>query len=250
MQNTKICKHCLIEKPTEEYNKAGGGKWLQPYCKPCDSIRKREHYNKNLQKIKESRKEYYLINRKLVPSNIKDINIKRSIEILKINAKKYRESIGVISVEEKKKRKYESDKKYREKNKDSLKLKKKEYYDKFGLQKAKDWQNSKKTDISYVTKKKLRGRVYVALKRGVKSNSTMELLGCTIDEFKLHFESLFTEGMNWDKYIDGQIHIDHITPCSHFDLSIKSHQFLCFNWRNLQPLWAIDNLIKGDRYVG
>ena len=43
----------------------------------------------------------------------------------------------------------------------------------------------------------------------------------------------------------GEIHIDHIRPCASFDLTQESDQLKCFNYTNIQPLWAIDNLIKG-----
>ena len=43
-------------------------------------------------------------------------------------------------------------------------------------------------------------------------------------------------------------HIDHIIPCAFFDLTKASHQRVCFNWQNLQPLWAKDNLSKRDKF--
>lgn len=130
----------------------------------------------------------------------------------------------------------------------AIKKKKKEYYEKYGLEQAKKWQLKMRTDINHVTKKKLRGRIYAALKKGVKSQSTMDLLGCSIEEFKVYFASKFTDGMNWDKYINGGIHIDHIKPCKLFDLTKEEEQKKCFNYKNLQPLWAIDNLKKGISY--
>ena len=42
--------------------------------------------------------------------------------------------------------------------------------------------------------------------------------------------------------------VDHIRPCNSFDFQIKQHQFVAFNWRNLQPLWSEDNMRKGDNY--
>ena len=50
----------------------------------------------------------------------------------------------------------------------------------------------------------------------------------------------------WDNY--GEWHIDHIRPCSSFDLTIQEQQVQCFNYKNLQPLWAIDNISKGAKY--
>jgi hypothetical protein len=60
-------------------------------------------------------------------------------------------------------------------------------------------------------------------------------------------ESLFLEGMSWDNY--GKWHIDHIRPCSSFDLSDTEQQKICFNYKNLQPLWAEDNLRKGAKVI-
>jgi hypothetical protein len=43
-------------------------------------------------------------------------------------------------------------------------------------------------------------------------------------------------------------HIDHIKPCSTFNLSIKEEQLKCFNYENLQPLWWFENLEKSNKY--
>lgn len=75
----------------------------------------------------------------------------------------------------------------------------------------------------------------------------MELTGCSKDDLYSHLESKFTEGMNWDNY--GKWHIDHIKPCVSFDLTDTEEQKKCFHWTNLQPLWAIDNMRKGAKYV-
>ena len=48
--------------------------------------------------------------------------------------------------------------------------------------------------------------------------------------------------MTWNNY--GKWHIDHITPCAKFNLSIPDEQQLSFHYTNLQPLWAIDNQKK------
>jgi hypothetical protein len=84
-------------------------------------------------------------------------------------------------------------------------------------------------------------------------------LGCSIKQFKEYLESLFTEGMAWDKYgyfyteTDGQkklgFHIDHIIPCSAFDLTNAKDFFLCFHWKNCQPLWGDENMGKRNAYT-
>lgn len=65
-------------------------------------------------------------------------------------------------------------------------------------------------------------------------------------ELKKYLESQFKEGMSWENY-GIEWHIDHIVPCSFFDLSNEDHQRICFNWRNLQPLWKKDNLSKNRK---
>jgi len=53
----------------------------------------------------------------------------------------------------------------------------------------------------------------------------------------------------WDNYGSGW-HIDHIRPCSSFDLSDEEQQRACFHHSNLQPLWVKDNLEKGSKWEG
>ena len=91
----------------------------------------------------------------------------------------------------------------------------------------------------------LRHRVYMALKGICKSERTMKLVGCSIEELKNYLKKQFTTGMSWNNY--GKWHIDHIKPCVKFDLSKVSEQRRCFHYTNLQPLWAVDNLSKGKK---
>lgn len=55
----------------------------------------------------------------------------------------------------------------------------------------------------------------------------------------------FEPGMTWENY-GTEWHVDHIVPCSYFDLTDPEQQRICFNYRNLQPLWAKDNLEKSN----
>lgn len=100
----------------------------------------------------------------------------------------------------------------------------------------------------YGLRDRLSGRIRMALKRHLvkKSDHTCDLLGCSLDFFFKYFESKFTGEMSWAKFKRGQIHIDHIVPCSSFDLGDKAEQLKCFHYTNLQPLWALDNLKKSD----
>ena len=107
------------------------------------------------------------------------------------------------------------------------------------------------TSIEFRILKNLRSRTRFALKKWdtIKSDSTENLLGCTISFFKEYFSSLFIEGMTWELFMNGDIHIDHIIPCISFNLSNEDEQRKCFHYTNLQPLWAIDNLKKGTKIL-
>jgi hypothetical protein len=136
---------------------------------------------------------------------------------------------------------------YEKNNKEHIKERKKIYNDNNKDQRNKYQKNRLDTDVNHRVLKNLRVRLYKAVKNNVKSASTKELLGCTSDELKIHLENKFTDGMNWDNY--GEWHIDHILPCCSFDMSSSDKQKECFHFSNLQPLWAIDNLIKGGRIL-
>jgi Prasinovirus endonuclease VII len=81
--------------------------------------------------------------------------------------------------------------------------------------------------------------------KGGKESKTLDLLGCSLLEFKSWLTSRFQHGMSWEKY--GKWHVDHVKPCSKFDLSNPQQQKECFHYTNLQPLWAKENLSKGGR---
>jgi hypothetical protein len=103
-----------------------------------------------------------------------------------------------------------------------------------------------KTDMRLVLKKRLRNRLYKVLKGNNKSKSTMELLGIPhLDFLKTYLECKFKEGMTWENR--HLWHIDHVLPCSSFDLTKPEEQAKCFHYTNLQPLWASENLSKGNR---
>jgi hypothetical protein len=131
---------------------------------------------------------------------------------------------------------------YRLKKGDELRMKKNIYY-----------AAKRKTDIKYSIRSRLSSRIRLALRRYLKGIKVRKyerssiLLGCSVDEFKQKLESQFTEGMTWAKFLEGEIHIDHIMPCVSFDLTKEKEQYKCFHHTNLQPLWAKDNLIKGSK---
>lgn len=104
-----------------------------------------------------------------------------------------------------------------------------------------------KLNVNTRLAKSIRLRIRDVLNGRIKSAPTLNLLGCTIKELRNHLESQFKEGMNWDNHAVHGWHIDHKIPCAKFDLSKSEEQRKCFNYTNLQPLWAEENWKKSDK---
>jgi hypothetical protein len=133
------------------------------------------------------------------------------------------------------------------KNKKKKQLRNKKYYSiAKNIKNKRQWDLNKcKTDIAYKIKKILRSRMYYALFKIKKSKSSEKLLGAPIQIVLKHLESKFKKGMSFKNH--GKWHVDHIIPCSSFDLTKPEEQIKCFNYTNLQPLWAFENLTKSDK---
>lgn len=104
------------------------------------------------------------------------------------------------------------------------------------------WAKQARLKTNRYLAKNLRSRMYSALKGACKSFGLLDLLGCSMEQFRRHTEVQFKPGMSWDNY--GQWHMDHKKPCVKFDLSKPEEQKACFHYSNLQPLWAEENLAK------
>ena len=107
-------------------------------------------------------------------------------------------------------------------------------------------KNRRKSDVKFKITSNLRTRVHNALKGNSKSSKTEELIGCSVEYLKDYLQLKFDVNMTWENY-GSYWHIDHIIPCSAFDLSIEENQRNCFSYTNLQPLEKYENLRKGDR---
>jgi hypothetical protein len=111
--------------------------------------------------------------------------------------------------------------------------------------------NRRRTNTSYRIVCTLRIRICDVLNGRNKSASTLSLLGCSLNEFKVHLQrtAISNEYHDFDinNYSGKEYHIDHIRPCSSFDLAKPKEQRKCFHYSNLQILTATANLSKGDQ---
>lgn len=92
-------------------------------------------------------------------------------------------------------------------------------------------------------------RISFSNKGVVKDTKIETILGCTVEEFKVHIESQFLNWMNWDNkgIYDGNFNsgwdIDHIIPLS--EANNKEDLIKLNHWSNFQPLCSrINRYIK------
>jgi hypothetical protein len=131
-------------------------------------------------------------------------------------------------------KKLEYQKKYRRNNKESI---------------NKHFSDRRKTDINFRLACALRSRLSIALKRNLKTGSAIRDLGCSIDFFRKHLESLWGSGMSWDNYGhgDNRWNIDHIKSLSKTNLTERKEFLGVCHYTNLQPMWHIDNVRKSNK---
>jgi len=215
----KICSKCKTTKLLIEFCKDKNRKDnLSTWCKSCCKLSKKLHTQNTRKERSIKAKKYYQKNRK---------------EILK-KCKQYRK----LHKEKSKKYKKEHQEELKQYCKNYNRLNKKRF--------ATDRKQRRYMDIKFKIGCNLRTRIWHAVKNNSKSKPTMKLIGCAIEQLKQHLEIQFTENMTWNNY--GKWHIDHIKPCCSFDLSKPREQHKCFNYKNLQPLWAKDNRVKSGKY--
>jgi len=241
---TKRCSKCGEVKPVSEFYKQKGCKYGSSHCKECN----KEYWKRNIEHYREIKKEYYKNHREIIikrvaqwridnpekkilqrkkeyAANRKEF-IKRAIEWNKNNIEKRRE----ISRNSARKLRLENPEKLSEYRR---KLRKKQ---------------SKK--LSYILNNRMRSSIYNSLKLNKNGWHWEILVGFTLRDLKIHLENLFKDGMSWQNI--GKWQIDHIKPISSFNFtSYEDKEFKeCWSLDNLQPLWAEDNLSKGNRYIG
>ncbi|MFL2517232.1 MAG: hypothetical protein ACJ0GX_11785, partial [Parasynechococcus sp.] len=150
-------------------------------------------------------------------------------------------------------KKAEADKRYGESNsgRASHDKARRQWKEKFEAEKGMPYSTWRlKNDPQFKLHVRLNTRISDVLKKQgmVKAAKTSQLIDAEIADFKAYLSANWEEGMSWDNYGKDGWHVDHIRPCASFDLTEEEQQLACFNWRNLRPMWASENISKSDNY--
>jgi hypothetical protein len=232
----KICSKCKESKKLSEFAKRSDSKdGYRSQCKNCVGL------NPN---IKKTSKNYYLKNRE---------------KLLKKANDRKRRNLDHGSKRRTIKRMMELCESYQSLCTKCMKIQDKENFVKDNSRKNRtsaqcnDCKNAyykykKKSDIIFKLSTNIRSMISTYIKsNGIKkTRRSEEIIGCSFIELKSHIELKFIEGMSWENY--GLWHIDHIIPISYAKSEVEIYKLN--HYSNFQPLWAKDNLSKGNRFIG
>lgn len=110
-------------------------------------------------------------------------------------------------------------------------------------------KNRMSTDIDYRLKNRLLSSMHQVLSGEKKRIRFIDLLGCSIEDFRKYMEMQFTKDMTWNNWGQFGWHVDHIIPVSSFNFTKEEDQRKCFHYTNLQPLWWKDNILKSNKII-
>jgi len=238
----KICSKCLIEKDFCDFHKhKGTNDGYYTICKICRKPISEKYFKENKELINIRRSKKYYENH--------EENLIKDRERIKNEREKRLESSKMYYVVNKDKVK-EYQKKHYELNKENY------------IKRAKVWRDNnkersnllinvrnkirKKEDVLFKLKTKLKTDIYISLKRKKKSKTLEQIIGLSLTEYKKHIENQFEDWMSWDNWGLHTWHIDHIIPLS--SAKTEEEVYLLWNYTNLRPLSANENLKKGNKF--
>lgn len=213
----KKCYKCKIIKDLSKFGNLKSSKdGLRYDCKDC-----RKEYNiLNRDKKKEYNKKYFENNKDNLLKKSKEYREKNS-EKIRIQRKEYRNRPEI---------------------KQHIKNKNKEYNE----VKKRKIKERRKNDLCFRLSEIVRSKIHKMISG--KKTSYSKLLCCDFKFLIKWIEFQWKNDMNWENY-GTKWHLDHIIPINQFNLKKDIEQKICFHWRNLQPLYAFDNISKSDKII-
>ncbi len=230
---TKICIKCGLNKPLSDFSlRKDTGKYRNE-CKYCRNLKTKVYHKVNKELIAKRRKgyseQYYIDNREKLLKQSKEYR-NNNIKIVKNKAKLRRIK--------NKKEISEYNRNYLKNNKEKLKNYQREYQ-----------RKRRDNDKVYRVKSNIKRLIRNSFKSKnlLKVNKTLEILGCTFEQFKKYLETQFLPWMTWDNYglYNGELNhgwdIDHRTPLA--SATCEADIIRLNHYTNLQPLCSYTNRV-------
>ena len=242
LTNVKNCTKCGELKLLSEFHRNKNKKdGYKSECKACISKQSKMRYAADPEKMREKTRRYrvkHLEKCKECVRQWRAANPERAREDIRrwyaANSEKVKESARRWQAANPGKHR-EFDRRYRAKNPEKART---------------SWRRANKKHRS-TAKGKLSCAMSTSTWRSLNDNKAGKhwetLVGYTVDDLKKHLQRKFPSGMSWDNY--GKWQIDHRIPISVFNFeNPKDLDFRrCWDLKNLQPMWKIDNIKKSNK---
>lgn len=278
-KTTKICAHCKVEQPKENFYKNTKAKdGLGSWCKSCS-----REFNIAY------RASHPSLPRPIIPCNVPDTKVCNRCKIEKdinefylncgtkdgratickrcIAIQRQKEGPRVLT-EEQRKRALEQSKRYYEEHKEQVLARSQRYYEEHKEQKRQQgkaykqrnrakiaaYYQENKDRLSTERKERYWSDPIFRLNRLISSYMSRSLKGekCerhweslipyTLQDLVKHLEKQFLPGMTWDNY-GSEWEVDHIIPLGTLKYSSTEEDNFIIAWglANLRPLWSSEN---------
>lgn len=247
---SKVCNKCNFEKSLDNFSKGNSTDGLKYTCKDCDKKagKIRTDRIKNQEKINvdviicfkcKKEKDAESFDRNKCSSNGYQSSCKVCRKTHRAENKNYQIIINREWRKNNKEYKAKKDKEYRINNKEKINIVKREYE-----------KNKRKTNPLYKLSCNIRRNIKYIFNNSdfnIKNN-TLDILDCSMKEFKSHIESQFENWMSWENYGDVcgdspgyncSWDLDHIIPISY--AKAEEQLYLLNHWSNFQPLCSRKN---------
>ena len=149
---------------------------------------------------------------------------------------------------------------WREKNKERISISNKQWrkdnpeyfveWEKNNPEYHNEWlKNKYKNDIRYNLKIKISSAIGATLKRNKNGKQWQDLVGYTVGDLIKRLKSTLPENYNWNDFLEGKLHIDHIIPIRAFIFDKPEDEEFkqCWSLYNLKLLSAKENNEKHDK---
>lgn len=223
-------------------------------CVRCQALRAKRHYDKHANRIQEKVAKCKAAN----PDGVRESN-KRSYQKNKAKRREANKAWKTANPE----RVLAIDAAYRDRNKDSLRVKAREHnHSDTGRAAKKRYKERNKgklrvyererwhSDAQYRLSKNVAVRMRLSLRAGKNNRTWRSLVGYGVEELARHLEARFVDGMTWENY-GSYWHIDHIRPLATFEYEVPDDPGFKDAWSlaNLRPLHWRQNVRENFRGI-
>jgi hypothetical protein len=220
----KTCANCNNEYNLDHFNKHSGTvDKLRTYCRDCGAKKKKLKREMNPKSFSVSVEKKECRTCKITKPSNRFTKDRHNPDGLCTQCKDCRSNNTKKYYLIKKEAIKQNTRQYYQKNKDTIRIKRRVYR-----------KNREKTDIFYKLKRRLRNRLYYALKKTSWKKDThfSQYIGCSLEELKKHIETQFKSGMNWDNH--GLVwDLDHYIPLS--SAKTEKQIYDLSHYTNLRP---------------